>query len=97
MSTWTRLWLVITQNPGEVDDKVSIWIADENRNPVKTVDNLTVEIPYDPVETNRGLSAFTVQYDTSSRRSGGGRIVSYVRNVLLLHTGDVDSLLVKPR
>ncbi len=98
VSTWTRMWVVITQHPGSVDDKVSIWIADEEREPVKTLDNLTVEIPYDAFETNIGISGFTVHFDTSSRRTlGGGRIVGYVRNVLMLQTPDIEPLLVKPR
>ena len=98
-STWTRTWLVITQNPGPVDDKVSVWVADENTPPVKTVDNLTVEVPYDPLETQLGVTGFTVQFDSSSRRRlGGGSIYGYVRNIALLHyDGNISDILERPR
>ena len=95
--TWTRLWFVFTQNPGEVDDRVSVWAADEHRDATVLIDNLTIEIPYDPFELQTGLKGLLIEFNSSQRRTQGGRMIAYVRNAALLRLdGALAPLLTRP-
>jgi hypothetical protein len=88
---WIRYWWLIDVRDDW--DVVSMWMADEDRDPVQLVDGLQIDA------TNGRVDKFWLEYNTST--SGApperGPLVGYVRNVSMLrNVADPKSLLIRP-
>jgi hypothetical protein len=70
---WTRYWVLVELQPSEWD-RVSVWVADETRDPVRLFNR--VEMRSAGFLTNLWL-----EYNSSQSRVGGP-LVGYVRNVV---------------
>jgi len=89
--TWTRYWVLIEQRADDWD-LMSLWVADENHEPVKIIDRLQFAV-------KGTVHAFWLEYNTSSKGKGAAlsERVGYVRNVAMLrNVKDVESLLQRP-
>ena len=89
--TWVRYWVEMEQQALDWD-LMSLWVADENNDPVKIIDRLQFEA-YD------GANRFRIEYNTSQDRHSVNRgpLTSYVRNFAILKNEEsVDSLLMRP-
>jgi hypothetical protein len=89
--TWVRYWMMMEQRAGAYD-VMHVWVADENRDPVKIIDRLQMEvgtsIPSFQLEFNTSTGRMTVLHDD---------LVTYVRNVVMLQDyGDPSNLLIRP-
>ncbi|HUE86425.1 MAG TPA: hypothetical protein VMO26_10135 [Vicinamibacterales bacterium] len=88
--TWTRYWVLIEQRANDWD-LVSLWVSDENTDPVLIIDRRQLSV--------RGsVDEFWLQYNTSTQRTEGlGQRVGYARNVVMLrNVPDVSTLLRRP-
>lgn len=97
--TWTRYWVLFV--PDDEWYRLSLWVADETRDPVQVYDGLQVRPQVGPrpitVSMDGAWGIFRLEYNTStSEVATRGELVSYARNVVMLQTSDVSSLLVKP-
>lgn len=101
---WTRLHALLEGNFGEGDFlvKVNIWISDEDRDPVKILDDImmkTMEID-DGVEKPFGFGLFRFEFDSSLKIALNGPGQQWQRNYAVLVGIDkqsvIDNLLVKP-
>lgn len=93
-NTWTRFWWLIEQRAGDYD-LVTLWVADEDTNPVKIFDAL----PLNTIGTIPAVKTWWFEQNTSYDMYRGQfrDLVSYVRNfAVLVDPGDVTSLLVQP-
>ncbi|NOT44120.1 MAG: hypothetical protein HOP14_05890 [Acidobacteria bacterium] len=79
-ATWTRYWVLIEFEPLGWD-RVSLWVADENRSQVQLLNRVEMR-------SAGGITRFWFEWNSSQRRTGGP-LVSYVRNVVVL--GNVQS------
>jgi hypothetical protein len=88
--TWTRYWVLIEQR-GDDWDPVSLWVADENNNPVQILDKRLLSV-------NGSVNTFWLEYNTSTNaRQGLPERVAYARNVVVLrNVKDVAPLLERP-
>jgi hypothetical protein len=88
--TWTRYWVLIEQRANDWD-LMSLWVADEDHDPVQLIDRLQFNV-------KKSVDSFWLEYNTSSHpREGLGQRVGYVRNVVMLRNAkDVASLLQRP-
>jgi hypothetical protein len=88
--TWTRYWVLLEQNANDWDP-VSLWVADEDTDPVQIIDRRQLNI-------KKSVEQFWIQYNTSTQSTKGlGARTSYVRNVVMLRNiNDVRSVLQKP-
>lgn len=90
---WVRFWVLINQRANDYD-KVSVWVADENTEPVQTHDQVPVSV------RNGTIEEFVIEFNTSTDefvRGDTRDLVSYVRNFVALQ--DVSSpvtLLQRP-
>lgn len=83
-SVWTRLWFKLEQRVNDWD-YLTVWIADENRNPVKMYDAIPISIRISGA--NNTLSLFFIEYNTSApslTRPEQNDLVSYMRNWAVL-------------
>jgi hypothetical protein len=89
--TWVRYWVLIEQNASDWD-LMSLWVADENHDPVKIIDRLQFE--------NYGLiEKFRLEFNTStySLTVNRGDVVAYVRNwVMLRDPANPTSIMQRP-
>jgi hypothetical protein len=88
--TWTRYWVLIEQRANDWDP-VSLWVSDENNDPVQIIDRRQLSV--------RGsVEEFWLQYNTSSRVPEGLKErIGYARNVVMLrNVADVAKLLQRP-
>lgn len=93
---WTRYW-VYFKPVGEWHE-FSLWMADENREPVLLIDRLQIK-PNSLEGKATGWEKFWIEYNTSSNGipAGRGPLVSYARNVVMLHgVADPARLLERP-
>lgn len=89
--TWTRYWVLFEQHAGDWD-LVSLWVADENNDPVRLLDRRQLTV-------DKSVDEFWLEYNTSSnqRPKGRGPLVAYARNVAMLrNVQDVPALLKRP-
>jgi hypothetical protein len=87
-NTWTRFWVQVDIKP-DAFDLVSLWVADEARQPVQLLDGREID-------SAGSLTDFWLEYNSSQTRSGGP-LVGYVRNVAVLrNVTDTASLLQRP-
>ena len=88
--TWTRYWVLIDQRANDFD-LVSVWVADENHDPVQIIDGLQFTV-------RESVGSFWFEYNTSDKlKTGLPERVGYVRNVAILRNAkDVASLLQRP-
>ena len=89
--TWTRYWVQMEQR-GDSWERMTMWVADENRGPVKIIDRLELEV-------GLGLDSFQLEFNSSNDRAtrNRGDLVTYVRNVAIMRDyGDPSNLLVRP-
>lgn len=99
-NTWVRFWVQYQQIAGGFD-LMSMWVADENVNPIQIYNQLQLNTrPFNGVDTIQG---FLVEFNTSDDtdvRTGereGLDFVAYVRNfVALIDVASPDSLLLRP-
>lgn len=77
-ATWTRYYVFYEAVPN-AHDRFSIWIADENRNPVQIYDRVQVDA------VNEQLTKLRIEFNTSQQRDPAlGPLVAYVRNMVVL-------------
>jgi hypothetical protein len=91
---WTRFWWLIEQRASDYD-QVTLWVADEDTNPVKIFDAL----PLNTQGTIPSVKSWWFEQNTSydMYRGAPRNLVSYVRNFLALRDpGDVSPVLVRP-
>jgi hypothetical protein len=90
---WVRVWVYI-EGLGQSVWYVSVWVADQDRNPVKLYDKNAM------YPTDNGLTNFRIEYDTSAGpTTNPNEMHSWNRNVVALHNispSAVPSLLQKP-
>jgi hypothetical protein len=88
--TWTRYWMLIDQRADDWD-LVSLWVADENHDPVQLVDGRQLNV-------KRSVDLFWVEFNSSGHaKKGVGDRVGYIRNVVMLrNVRDVKGLLQRP-
>jgi hypothetical protein len=81
-NTWVRVWVFVDGLDKEIC-QLSIWVADEKRDPVQLYNNIAL---YSPLEEG-GLSLFQIEYDTSadSVLYPTKTVYSWNRNVVVLH------------
>jgi hypothetical protein len=90
--TWTRYWVLIEHVVGDWD-RLSLWVADESRDPVKLLDGIRFE-----AESSR-FHDFWLEFNTSldEVKPNRGPVVTYVRNVVMLRDmANPASILQKP-
>ncbi len=95
--TWTRVWVLLE---GEVSTRsapvqLSVWLADEQRNPVQLYDRINVISP----DHERGVGIFRYEFDSSTSTSLNGPGQQYQRNFVVLRgvtKAEVVGLLQKP-
>lgn len=88
---WTRYWVRCEQRVGF--DLMSVWVADETRDPVLILDRYPVE------NSPTGIDQFYVEYNTSESAGTEGRpdeLVGLVRNFIMLRDVPIEPLLMKP-
>lgn len=91
---WTRFWWFVDQRANDYD-YFSLWVADEDRQPVKIFDGLTLRTQGDPAM----IYSWWFQQNTSADIYRGARrdLISHVRNfVALRNPTNVPSLLLRP-
>jgi hypothetical protein len=89
--TWTRYWMMVEQRANAYD-LMHVWVADENRGPVKIIDRLEMEV-------GSTIQSFQLEFNTSTGRMSvlHDDLVTYVRNVVMLRDyGDPSNLLIRP-
>jgi hypothetical protein len=88
--TWIRYWVLIEQRADDWD-LMSLWVADEDNDPVLIIDHLQFSV-------KKSVEHFWLEYNTSARLPEGlGERVAYARNVAMLrNVKDVPSLLRRP-
>ena len=85
-----------------VNDYVTMYMADEGRDPVMLYNRLPMHLPIDhATEARRGsMGRFWLEFNTSTSaltRSDQRDLIAYVRNfVVLRNASDVSSLLIRP-
>lgn len=93
---WTRFWWFVDQRANAYDI-ASLWVADENTDPVKVFDSVTTRVYGTPPT----IFSWWFEQNTSFDRYRGHRrdLVSYARNFVALkdvQAADVASLLQRP-
>jgi hypothetical protein len=91
---WTRFWWLVDQRANDYD-LVTLWVADEDTNPVKIFNAL----PINTQGTTPSIRSWWLEQNTSYDLYRGATrdLVSYVRNFIALRDpGDVSPLLVRP-
>lgn len=94
--TWTRYWMLLDQRSGW--DKVSLWAADEKRDPVKLLDALDIEVA-NLASGKNSIHSFQLEFNTSQDRHTVLRdpLVVYVRNVVMLRDApSIGEFLIRP-
>lgn len=89
---WTRYWALIDQTASDYD-RVSLWVADEQVDPVKIIDRMPLKA------VNGIIDEFFLEYNTSTPnlKAGRGPLTAYVRNIVMLQdVGNATSLMVRP-
>ena len=89
---WTRYWALIEQRKGDYD-LVSLWVADEQTDPVHVLDRLQLKA------ADGTIDRFYLEYNTSTSeiREGRPELVSYVRNLVMLRdVANPTALMVRP-
>lgn len=88
--TWTRYWVLIEQRADDWD-LMSLWVADEDHDPVLIIDRLQFNV-------KKSVDKFWLEYNTSAHaRPGLGERIGYARNVVMLrNVKDVSSLMQRP-
>ena len=85
-----------------VNDHVSMYMADEDRNPVMLYNRLPMHLPIDhATESRRGsMGSFWLEYNTSTSaltRNDQRDLIAYARNfVVLRNPTDLPTLLIRP-
>jgi hypothetical protein len=95
--TWTRYWVQIEQRANDYD-LMSMWVADETRDPVKLFDRLPLSVRPTGTRPNT-IDYFWLEYNTSDNalKPGRGSMVAYMRNfVALQDAASPTALLVRP-
>jgi len=92
-TTWTRYWAFIEQRANDWD-LVSLWVADENHDPVQILDRLQLSV-------KGSVDQFWLEFNTSSHGKGVAlpERVAYARNVAMLRNieyKDVKTLFQRP-
>lgn len=97
---WVRYWQLIEYGmdgwrSDPAGTRMTLWVADEDRDPVLVYDRLQVTL-YPP-----GVKQFWIEFNTSTNEVKAGRpnLVAYLRNVLMLKDvpySGMAPLLVKP-
>lgn len=92
-ATWTRYWAFIEQHENDWD-LVSLWVADENHDPVQILDRLQLSV-------KKSVDQFWLEFNTSSHGKGVElpERVAYARNVAMLRNidyKDIKPLLQRP-
>ena len=94
---WVRYWVLFEENPGFATDTVSVWIADEDREPHLAIDRLQLELPWN-VERQDGVLGVEMRISPKAIRTSGPTHYLYWRNLIVLkNPGSIGPLLVKPR
>jgi hypothetical protein len=91
---WTRFWWFVDQRANDYD-YFTLWVADEDTEPVKIFDGLTLRTQGDP----NTIFSWWFQLNTSADiyRGATRDLVSHVRNfVALRNPAGVQSLLLRP-
>lgn len=93
--SWTRYWFYIETVPGTWEeggfDRVSLWAADQSREPVLILDRLQMEAGL------QGISDFRLQVSTGEVYPPGTVLDHKVKNIVILRdVADVTALLEKP-
>ena len=95
-NTWTRFWIRVDQRANNYD-YFDLWVADEQRNPVRLYGPVPASIP---VKGSNMIQKFWFEFNTSTDlfvRGDQRDLVSYIRNfVALRDVSDIEPLLVKP-
>jgi hypothetical protein len=94
-NTWVRYWVLVDQRANDYD-RVSMWVADETRDPVRIFDNIQLS-----VRPNSGFSVdeFWLEFGSSANElePGRGPMTAYARNfVALRDVSNPTSLMVRP-
>jgi hypothetical protein len=97
-NTWTRFFVRIDQRSGDYD-LADVWVADENRDPVKVLTQMPVSVR--PTgRTPNSIASFQAEFNSSTDsllRTDLRDLVAYVRNfVALRDVADPTRLLVRP-
>jgi hypothetical protein len=92
-ATWTRYWVLIEQRANDWD-LVSLWVGDEQHDPVQIIDRLQLSV-------KTSVDQFWLEFNTSSHGKGAdlAERVAYARNVAMLRNidfKDVKALLQRP-
>ncbi len=92
---WTRVWVFVEGNIGTADNavKLSVWIADENREPMQLYNRVNMITPPE------GIGLFRYEFDSSLKDALNGPGQQYQRNFVVLKglsQAEVVSLLQKP-
>jgi hypothetical protein len=92
---WTRYWTLIEMPAfGTGDVRITLWMADVNRGPVKVLDR----VPWKR-DVSGKIEKFWIEFNTSTDEvaPGRGALVNYVRNVAMLRdVADPTTLLQRP-
>ena len=94
---WTRYWMLAEQRANDWD-LLSLWIADEDRDPVRLIDRAQLEVAT-PDLTKNSIHSFQLEFNTSQDRLvvPRGDLVAYVRNVVMLRdASNPTQLMVRP-
>jgi hypothetical protein len=75
--TWTRFWVQVELRYPDFD-RISMWMADETRDPVQIYDGLLVK-------SAGWINGFWLEYNSSQSRRTSGELVTYFRNLVVLH------------
>ena len=92
---WTRAWIFVEGNIGVGDNAVrlSVWLADENRGPVRLYNRVNMIAPAS------GMGLFRFEFDSSQKQALNGPGRQYQRNWVVLKglsEAQVVALLQKP-
>lgn len=81
---WTRFWTLVDFTTNQF----SLWVADEQRQPVLVVDRLQF------TNFNGGLDQFWYEFNSSQSRSGGASLAIWTRNLVILRdVADPDTIV----
>ena len=88
--TWTRSYIEVEQRAGDGYAHLSLWMADETRDPVV--------ILRDAQMVSGGINgSFYIEYNTSRPKRIGGPMVAYAKNIVILkNVADPTSVFARP-
>ena len=93
--TWTRYWMFFDGAIGGAEPvELSVWAADENREPIHIYDRILVNTP-----EGTGMDEFRFEFNTSDGMVLNDTTYNWSRNLVVLKGVDLDSvrtLLVRP-